>query len=110
MVFGIMKGADILLMPFKVTPLIKSVNPVKLYEYIYSGKPSLAPLYGESEKFSDYVYLYNSKEEFISIVNEILSQEWIHKKSPEECKLFASRNTWACRVEEILKVLSDYKK
>lgn len=110
LVFGIMSAANILLMPFKVTPLIKSVNPVKLYEYIYSGKPSIAPLYGESEKFSDYVYLYNSKDEFVSLTNNILSQGWKHKKSPEECKQFAAHNTWACRVEEILKILSDYKK
>jgi hypothetical protein len=39
---SIMAEADILFMPFQVTDLIQSVNPVKLYEYIYSNKASIS--------------------------------------------------------------------
>ena len=109
-IFGIMNSADILLMPFKITPLIESVNPVKLYEYIYSGKPSLAPRYEESEKFEEYVYLYKNQEEFLTLANEILSPEWNHKKSDKDCKLFAANNTWDCRVKQVSKEITEYIK
>ncbi len=36
LIFKVMQEADALIMPFQVNELIRSVNPVKLYEYIYS--------------------------------------------------------------------------
>lgn len=57
-----MQASDLLVMPFYVNSLIESVNPVKLYEYILSGIPSMACGYSESEKFSDYVYLYYNEK------------------------------------------------
>jgi len=36
----IMGAFDCLIMPFKVTPLIESVDPVKLYEYVNFGSRS----------------------------------------------------------------------
>ena len=58
LVFEFMKNADVLIMPFVVNELIKAVNPVKLYEYIYSCKPVISVYYAETEPFEPYIYLY----------------------------------------------------
>lgn len=70
-IFDFMKLSDALIMPFKINELIRSVNPVKLYEYIYSNKPIIAPLYTESKPFNKYVYLYDSKKELFDLVNSV---------------------------------------
>ena len=89
-----MRYAKALIMPFKVNELIKSVNPVKIYEYIWMGLPVIAPYYGETEKFSDYIYLYNNPDDFIK------------KKTKEENRLFAESKQWKNRCQEILKILA----
>jgi len=99
-VFDVMQKSDFLIMPFIVTELIKSVNPVKLYEYISSGKPVIAVRYKEIEEFQDYVYLYKNVQEFVNYLNKS-----VPKKSVKECIDFASKNTWEKRCEEIIMIL-----
>lgn len=101
-VYSAMAASDLLVMPFRVTPLVQSVNPVKLYEYIYSGKPTLAVAYGESEAFADYVYLYRDKEEFIQLLEDILGGKSAPIPTADECRSFAEANTWGARVHLIL--------
>ena len=104
LVFSVMEHSDALIMPFVLNELILSVNPVKLYEYIYSGKPCLAPRYGESEVFEDFVYLYKNSEECNSIIGSLVEGKGA-KHSKEDSRSFAMSNTWYDRVKEIEKIL-----
>ena len=103
-VLGLMERSDILIMPFVVNDLIRSVNPVKLYEYIYSGKPCVAPLYEESKPFSNFVNLYSDQEGFEKIISSIINGE-IKQQAKDKCEEFAMRNTWSSRVLTIKKQL-----
>ena len=106
-IFEIMEESDVLIMPFVLNDLIKSVNPVKLYEYIYSGKPVITIEYGETLKFSDYVYLYKASEfeSFISCLNDIRNNQFKSKRSFEEAQEFVKNNTWENRVCQIIDML-----
>jgi len=106
-VFPIMNKSDFLIMPFICSKLILSVNPVKLYEYIYSAKPSLAPRYGETEQFEEYVHLYDSHNGCIRIIKSIMNKE-IKNKSLEECIKYANTNTWEDRVQAMQRVIYSY--
>lgn len=101
----VMQKADILIMPFIVNELILSVNPVKLYEYISSGKPCFAPKYGETMPFEEYCYLYSSDEECVKLINDVLYNDKKAKQGIRECVRFANKNTWTNRVEQILNVI-----
>lgn len=98
-VLGIMNSATGLMMPFVVNELIESVNPVKLYEYIYSGKPICASRYGETEKFSDYVTLYEGEGEFDDFVGKLLRGEI--SVDHMQMREYAVQNTWHSRAEQI---------
>lgn len=100
LVFTLMEKSNLLIMPFVLNDLILSVNPVKLYEYIYSGKPCLAPLYGESESFGEYVYLYKSPKECSMIVSQLMAGQGA-KLPIEECRKFTFSNTWFDRMKVI---------
>lgn len=103
--FFIMNHATALIMPFIVDDLIKSVNPVKIYEYILTCKPSLIVSYKESNNFEDFVYLYSDKGEYLNYIQLLIRDNLPLKKSTEEYKDFARSNTWKQRSEEILKLL-----
>jgi hypothetical protein len=104
-VYQVMNQADALFMPFKVDNLILGVNPVKLYEYIYSGKPSFSVRYPETEKFDDYVYLYSDTEEFLVLLKKLLTGELGAKQPIELCSRFAKENTWEHRAKNVAEIL-----
>lgn len=104
-IYALMKRAKILTMPFVVNELIRSVNPVKLYEYIFSGKPIIASRYDETEKFQNYAYLYSSKEEYLEIIEMIKANSYVNKQTLEKAVDYAKSNTWGERTNKIKKIL-----
>jgi len=98
-VFGAMRKADLLVMPFKVDELVRSVNPVKAYEYIYSCTPSILVRYEETEKFKDYLYLYNNEQEFFEYINKLIEGKLPSLISEDEADAFANKNTWEKRTD-----------
>ena len=105
-IFTIMDRADALLMPFLINELVLSVNPVKLYEYIYSLKPSIICKYEETEKFIDYVHLYTSREEYYDLVEQLLAGKLTLKMHQDKYLEFALRNTWNERASDIFNILN----
>lgn len=99
-----MAQADALIMPFIVNDLILSVNPVKLYEYIYSGKPIITCNYKEIEQFKEFVFPYDNDEDFIIIINKLILKQ-LNIKSEEERIKFLYGNTWKERSLEIIKII-----
>jgi teichuronic acid biosynthesis glycosyltransferase TuaH len=102
-----MKKADALLMPFVVNDLVRAVNPVKLYEYIYVGKPILTCKYDEIDKFNQFVYQYNSTIEFNLFLKKILKNELI-VESEENRLSFLKDNTWEVRSNHVLNILNSF--
>ncbi len=100
----VMKKADLLVMPFVVDELVRSVNPVKVYEYVYSRTSSLIVYYEETEKFKDYVYLYKSELEFFDYVSKLTNNNLPVLVSEDDAIAFGSENTW----EKRIKVLKEY--
>jgi len=96
-----MAYADALIMPFEISDFIKGVNPVKVYEYIYSHKPTIVVGYPETEKFSDYVYLYHNENELFYILKMLIEKKLLNNISDEERLVFISKNTWLARTRSI---------
>jgi O-antigen/teichoic acid export membrane protein len=94
---AIMGEFDCLIMPFQVTPLIESVDPVKLYEYINFGKPIVSVYYDEITRFAPFVHFYRSHDEALDIVSRLATGEIGRKYSPDERRAFLLVNTWSER-------------
>ena len=103
-IFAFMEKAKALIMPFMVNELIESVNPVKLYEYIYSGKPSIASYYSETDKFKDFVCLYRDYDELKGFTVGILDGT-IQPKPNNFIESFIEMNTWSSRLQQVESVL-----
>lgn len=98
----LMAWADALVMPFQVTELIRSVNPVKVYEYIESNRPAIVVRYGETEAFEPYVHLYGAPDEYIRLVSAVAKGELSCKNECDVAQSFVRRNSWAARVDTVL--------
>lgn len=104
-VFTVMERSDALVMPFRVTELVRGVDPVKLYEYVYSGKPAISVDYPEVRKFAEFVYLYRGEEEFMTLLENLLAGTVGPKRPAVACRNFARDNTWQKRAESVKGIL-----
>jgi GT2 family glycosyltransferase len=90
---------DVCIIPFKITDLTLSTNPVKFYEFISSGKPVVSSKLPELLPYANLLYLSESKEEFLKNIELALkeSDEDLKKKRIETAKA----NDWDYRFKEI---------
>jgi len=96
---------DAFLIPFQVTPLIRAVDPVKLYEYLALGKEVISVQYPEINRFGDFVHFYKTTSEFIQLVDDLAAGKLRVKNRPEVTRAFLERNTWHTRVAQICELL-----
>ncbi|SCG86388.1 glycosyltransferase family protein [Methanobacterium congolense] len=92
---------DCMIMPFKITDLILSVDPVKIYEYINYNKPIISVFYDELNRFSPYVYFYSTKEEVTQILQTMVKNGFEKKYSNTQRIKFLKDNSWNTRISEI---------
>jgi len=85
--------------PFEVNDIVRSVDPVKLYEYIWLGKPILCVRYPEIERFDPFVLFYRTQEEYKQQLEAVMAKEKI-KYSNEQAACFLAENNWEKRAEQ----------
>jgi len=101
------KECDLFIMPFSVNGIVEVVDPVKLYEYIALEKYFMAPRYCESERFSEFGFLYEDLDECIAIFRKIVCGELVIGEFPSERAIrFLNSNSWNVRCEKIDVALS----
>jgi glycosyltransferase involved in cell wall biosynthesis len=94
----VMRLSDALVMPFQVSTLVEAMDPVKLYEYAWSGKPALASDYGETRKFGEFIQLYRDANEFLALLGRMMTGE-CRQRPRSDCAAFGEAHTWARRAE-----------
>ena len=105
--YSITQLFDALIMPFKINDLIKSVDPVKLYEYIAFERPVIACRYEETEKFLPHIHLYSNLNELQKIIIKIKLNK---NEELNDKKDFINSNSWQKRADEISEILLDENK
>ncbi len=93
---GYVAGFDVCTIPFHRTPLTEATNPVKLYEYLATGKPVVARRLPELEPYADVIALYDTADEFVAALERVV-------REPDGEAVVAKRqrvafeNTWEIR-------------
>ena len=98
-------SGDIMIIPFKITELIRGVDPVKMYEYLSMNKYIVSSYWDELEKYkeNENVYFYDS---YYSFEEQIKKIERIKRNSIEEDIQFIKINSWESRIEDYIEVLN----
>ena len=97
---------DCLIVPFKLNELVKSVDPVKLYEYINYNKSIISIYYDELDYFSQFICFYSDTQELINLLKQMIKNQFVMKYSDDERAKFLEKNSWDVRVSEITKHLA----
>lgn len=100
---GYMKAFDVCLNPFRKNELTDRVNPLKLYEYLASGKPVVSVDMPGVMDFRDIIEIAGDYEGFLQGVERALELEDDVRKS-RRLKA-AGENSWENRVEEMLEII-----
>lgn len=88
-------GFDVCLIPFLKNNLTTATNPVKVYEYLASGKPVVSVRLPELDLMEEYIHLAMTPEQFEQAIQSALykeSDDLIKKR-----KDFAAEHTWQAR-------------
>lgn len=97
---------DVCVIPFKVTNETDYINPVKMYEYLATGKPIVSTNLPEVRQYSDVIYIAEDKEDFVKKIELALKEN-----NEELCRRriqIAKENSWDKRVDDILEIINKF--
>lgn len=99
-----LKAFDVCLIPFKIIELTLCTNPVKVYEYLVTGKPVVCTAMPEVKIIDEYVHVAGEHQDFIDSIELAMSEidnEDLYTKRRE----WALTNDWSSRAIELKKQL-----
>jgi glycosyltransferase involved in cell wall biosynthesis len=102
------KGFDVCLNPQALNPLTIGNYPRKIDEYLAMGKPTLATKTEAMSVFEDYVYIAETKEDYVRLAEKALAE---NNGELEKNRIdFAKTHTWEKNVEEIYKAMESVQR
>lgn len=92
------KAFDVCLNPYVLDGVAEHCSPLKLYEYIATGKPVVSVDMPEAHRFADLIHIARDADEFVRLVEQAV-------RSPDsrtaERMAEAQRHTWRGRFEDV---------
>jgi len=95
---------DVCINPQLVNQVTIGNYPRKIDEYLAIGKPVVATATKAMETFSDHVYLAESKEEYVTFIDQALKEN--NEALQAGRRSFALEHTWENSVAEIYKAIN----
>jgi teichuronic acid biosynthesis glycosyltransferase TuaH len=101
---AVLKGFDVAIIPFKKDKVSNNIFPLKLFEYLGSGKPVVSTDFNPDLKefTGETVFYCKNSEEFSNALNAALNDTDAQKLKRLEV---AADNTWEHRAMEIKDLL-----
>lgn len=94
------KAFDVAIIPFRQNELVRNVNPLKLREYLATGKPVVSVWMPEVERFSSFVHIARTHEAFLAKIEVALASD--SDRDREARRGAVSGMTWEARVDDVL--------
>lgn len=103
-------GFDVCVNPFVLGDLADAVSPIKLYEYLASGKPVVSVDIPAAREFSDLIPLVRTPEEFVAGIEVVLS----YGHNGQDAERSAARqdavagNSWSAKFDQVQALVTPY--
>ncbi len=102
-----LRGFDVCTLPHAVTPLTRSMDPIKLYDYLAAGKPIVSTPVAGVERFADVVRVAAGPADFVAALEAARSE---NGSLAERRWSYAQANTWQTRAGEMWQALARHIK
>jgi GT2 family glycosyltransferase/glycosyltransferase involved in cell wall biosynthesis len=90
-------GFDVCLMPFLDMPVTRTMNAVKIYEYLAAGKPVVSRDLPEARVIGDLVSFYDTPDRFFEILEEAVATDTAERAQAR--RDFARLHDWSARID-----------
>jgi glycosyltransferase involved in cell wall biosynthesis len=101
---GWAKAFDVAIIPYRMNRQVQNANPLKLREYLATGKPVVTMPTPEVERFSEVVRIAKTREEFLAAIEASLQETDMH--AAERRKASVRDMSWESRANETLKIVN----
>jgi glycosyltransferase involved in cell wall biosynthesis len=97
------KVFDVAIIPYRLTFQVLNANPLKLREYLATGKPVVAVSTPDIDQFADYVRIARNRNQYLQEIEFALAND----SEQDRMKRIqaVSKMSWDGRVEEIVALL-----
>jgi glycosyltransferase involved in cell wall biosynthesis len=97
------KAFDVAIIPYRLTRQVMNAAPLKLREYLATGKPVVAVPAPEISRFTGLVRLARGADQFISEIEDALASE----TDAESARRMAATSTmtWDARISEVVDIV-----
>lgn len=99
------KAFDAAIIPYRLNRQVANANPLKLREYLATGKPVVSVRNAEIEKFSRWVRIADDREGFLQALEQALAEDNNPAAAAERIAAVADQ-TWDRRVDDVLAVVA----
>lgn len=97
------KGFDVCLIPYAVNERAQNASPLKLYDYMAAGKPTVTTDFPAARQFREVVRIASSCEEFAQYIAQALSEEG--DRLSLRRRRIAAQHTWENRVDQLSELI-----
>lgn len=94
------KAFDVAIIPYRLNRQTANANPLKLREYLATGKPIVSVRNAEIEKFSESVRIADDRAAFLAAIEAALREET--PQAARARQAVVAKDTWDHRVETIV--------
>ena len=94
------KAFDVAIIPYRLNRQVANANPLKLREYLATGKPVVSVRNAEIEKFARWVRIADDREAFLAAIERTLADD-----SPADAlerRAAVADQTWDRRVADVV--------
>lgn len=101
---GYIKAFDICMIPYSINKYTKYSFPLKVHEFLATGKPVVTTVLPSVMDLSDVLKIASGYEQFVQFLEEALGGD--SPKAKAQRLKVARENTWEHRVKQLLNIIS----
>jgi glycosyltransferase involved in cell wall biosynthesis len=98
------RAFDVAIIPYRLTRQVVNAAPLKLREYLATGKPIVAVSTQEIDRFARYIRIARTREEFLTHIEAALTDD----SAADRAQRMEATNdmTWEARVDAVIDVVN----
>ncbi len=96
---------DVAIIPYILNDWTRSVDPLKLLEYLAAGVPVVSTAIPEAYKYREVISIAETSEQFLGLVREILMNGYNARS--QLARAVAKENTWEHRADIFLRIMEE---
>lgn len=100
-----MSAFEICITPHVVSPFTESLDPIKMYEYMATGKPIVSTACAGFRDLRDMIYVSQERTQFPTLINIAIKDRTSDLERSKARVIWASKHTWDNRVNEVEQIL-----